>query len=109
MLEVTEAGHLGEERTMDESDFTISFTVEESLEAVFAAINDVREWWSGDIEGETDILGATFSYRYADVHFSQQTISELVPGRRVVWHVDDASLSFSAEPDHDRRRQAQPE
>lgn len=63
VLEVTEAGHLGEERTVDESDFTISFTVEESLEAVFAAIDDVREWWSSNIEGETDILGATFSYR----------------------------------------------
>ena len=84
---------------MDESDFTISFTVHESPEAVFAAINDVRGWWSGDIEGETDVLGATFSYRYADVHFSQQTISELVPGQRVVWHVDDARLSFTSEPD----------
>lgn len=84
---------------MDESDFTISFTVNETPEAVFAAINDVRGWWSGDIEGETDSLGATFRYRYADIHFSQQTISELVPGRRVVWHVDDASLSFTSEPD----------
>jgi uncharacterized protein YndB with AHSA1/START domain len=82
-----------------ESDFTISFTVDESPDVVFAAINDVRGWWSGDIEGATNVPGATFSYRYGDVHFSRQTISELVPGRRVVWHVDDASLSFTSEPD----------
>ena len=41
----------------------------------------------------------TFSYRYEDVHVSTQTVSELVPGRRVVWHVDDARLSFTSEPD----------
>lgn len=89
---------LRREPAVDESAFTISFTVDQPPEVVFAAINNVRGWWSGNIQGETDVLGATFSYRYEDVHFSQQTISELVPGRRVVWHVDDASLSFAADP-----------
>lgn len=84
---------------MDERDFTVSFVVDQPPEAVFAAINDVRAWWSGNIEGETNALGATFSYRYEGVHFSKQTISEFEPGRRVVWHVEDASLSFTSEPD----------
>lgn len=84
---------------MDQSDFTVSFVVDQPPEAVFAAINNVRGWWSGDVEGETTALGDTFSYRYEDVHASTQTISELDPGRRVVWHVEDASLSFTSEPD----------
>lgn len=84
---------------MNESNFTVSFVVDQHPEAVFAAINDVRGWWAGDLEGETDVPGASFAYRYQDVHFSKQTISELVPGRRVVWHVDEASLSFTSEPD----------
>lgn len=82
---------------MLESDFTVSVVVDRPPEAVFAAINNVRGWWSGNVEGETDTLGATFTYRYEDLHFSKQTISELLPGSRVVWHVDEASLSFASE------------
>ncbi|MDA8309154.1 MAG: SRPBCC domain-containing protein [Actinomycetota bacterium] len=84
---------------MGESDFTVSFVVDQPPEAIFEAINDVRGWWSGNVEGETNALGDTFSYRYEDVHFSKQTITEFEPGRRVVWHVEDASLSFTTEPD----------
>jgi uncharacterized protein YndB with AHSA1/START domain len=80
-------------------DFTVSFTVDQPPEVVFAAINDVRGWWSGNIEGTTDQLGSTFTYRYEDVHFSKQTIVNYEPGRRVTWHVDDATLSFTSRPD----------
>lgn len=84
---------------MGEADFTTSFSVDRPPGAVFAAINDVRGWWSGDIEGEADAPGATFTYRHEDVHYSRQRIAELVPGRLVVWHVEDARLSFTDAPD----------
>lgn len=83
---------------MTDNDFTISFTVDQPPDAVFAAINNVRGWWSEDVAGDTDAQGATFSYRYEDVHFSKQTITELVPDRLVVWHVDDARLNFTTDP-----------
>ncbi|MGD0314038.1 MAG: SRPBCC domain-containing protein [Acidimicrobiales bacterium] len=75
--------------------FTAAFTVDQSPEEVFAAINDVRGWWSGDIEGTTDQLGAVWTYRYQDVHFSQQEITELIPARRVAWRVLDGYLDFT--------------
>jgi hypothetical protein len=80
---------------MKTNDYTTSFLVGESPEAVFEAINNVRGWWSGEIEGGADKLGAEFTYRYKDVHVSKQKITEFVPGKKVVWHVLESSLSFA--------------
>jgi hypothetical protein len=79
---------------MKDQNLTRSFTVDQTPEEAFAAINKVREWWSGEIEGSTDKLGAEFTYRYKDVHYSKQKIAELVPGKKVVWLVEDSYLSF---------------
>ena len=84
---------------MDKQPFTTAFTVDKSPQEVFDAINDVRGWWSGEIDGRTDQLGATFTYRYKDAHRSTQTITELVPGERVVWHVTSAVLNFVKDKD----------
>jgi len=80
---------------MSNQDFTRSFTVDQTPEQVFAAINNVRGWWSEDIEGATDKLDAAFSYRYKDVHRCTIKVVELVPGKRVVWHVLDNYFSFT--------------
>jgi hypothetical protein len=79
---------------MREANYTTSFTVDQSPEEVFAAVNNVRGWWSGDIQGDTDRLGAEFRYRSGDLHDSTQKITELVPGRKVVWHVVDSRINF---------------
>jgi hypothetical protein len=39
------------------NDFTTIVIVDQTPEEAFAAINNVRGWWSGDIEGSTDKLG----------------------------------------------------
>ena len=84
-------------RDMRGRSYTTSFTVDQSPHEVFAAINDVRAWWSGDIEGRTDSVGAEFTYRSGDVHRTTQSITELVPGQKVVWHVVASDLTFLAD------------
>jgi len=80
---------------MNFQDFTATFTVDRTPEEAFAAINDVRGWWSGDIEGSTNAVGDVWTYRYKDIHYSKQRITELIPGKRVAWHVLDGHLDFT--------------
>jgi hypothetical protein len=79
---------------MKDKNLNHGFTVEKSPKEVFDAINDVRGWWSGQIEGRTAKLGDEFTYRYKDLHRTTQRIIESVPGRKVVWLVTDSYLSF---------------
>lgn len=79
---------------MKGQNYATTFTVNQTPEEAFAAINNVRGWWSGNIEGSTDKLGDEWTYRYRDVHYSKQKIVELIPGKKVVWLVLDSSLSF---------------
>jgi len=80
---------------MKDDDFTTTFTVDQTPEAIFAAITNVRGWWSEEIDGNTDKLGDVFTYRYKDVHRSTQQITESIPGKKVAWLVSDAHLSFT--------------
>ena len=80
---------------MKDQSFTVTLSVTQSPEAVFEAIHNVRGWWSGEIEGETAKLGAEFSYRYQNFHFSKQKVAEFIPGKKIVWHVIDSKLNFA--------------
>jgi hypothetical protein len=81
---------------MSDQNFTISFLVDQTPEEAFAAITDVRGWWSGNpgIEGTTDKLGAEFTYRYEPHHYTRQKITELIPGKKVVWLVLESRINF---------------
>jgi hypothetical protein len=78
--------------------FTATFSVDQRPEEVFKAITNVRGWWTGDIAGSTDQPGDEFTYRYQDLHYSKQKITELVSGQKVVWRVLDAHLTFTEDP-----------
>jgi hypothetical protein len=69
---------------MKKRSFTTTISVDQTPNETFAAINNVRGWWSGEIEGATDKLEAEFTYRYKDAHRSTQKITEgnSFPARR---------------------------
>jgi hypothetical protein len=77
-----------------DENLSATFTLDQSPAEAFAAINNVRGWWSGQIDGPTDKRGGEFTYRYKDIHYSKQRVTELIPGKKVVWLVLDSSLNF---------------
>jgi hypothetical protein len=74
--------------------YTTSFTVDRTAKDAFDAINNVAGWWSQEVVGPTDRVGAEFQYHYQDVHRCTVRVTELVPGRRVAWLVVDNYFNF---------------
>lgn len=75
-------------------DYSFAFTVSQSPKEVFAAVNNVRGWWSEDIDGVTDQPRAEFTFRSGDMHYSVQKITTWQPYQKVVWHVAESRISF---------------
>jgi len=89
---------------MTTNDFTTTILVDQTPEEVFNAINNVRGWWSENIEGSTDQLNGEFDYHYKDVHLSKMKLIEVVPNKKVVWLVLDNHFSFIKEISGGRAR-----
>jgi len=79
---------------MKTSDFTTTISVDQTPQEAFNAINNVRDWWPGEIEGNTTKLNDEFSYRYKKMHYSNQKLVEVIPGKKVIWLVTESSLNF---------------
>ncbi len=81
-------------RAVTNENFSTSFLVDQSPQEVFDAVTNVRGWWSTSLKGKSSKLGDEFTFRYQDIHESKQRLVEVVPDKRVVWQVLDASLNF---------------
>jgi len=74
---------------MTTSNFMTTLLVDQTPKEVFNAINNVRGWWSEEIEGSTDKLNSVFNYHFEDIHRCQMKIVEFNPNEKVVWLVMD--------------------
>ncbi len=80
---------------MTAAHYTTTIVVDNTVQEAFNAINNVRGWWQGEIEGHTDKLNDEFSYRMKDIHFSRQKLVEVIPNEKIVWLVTESQLNFT--------------
>lgn len=80
---------------MAATNFTTTIVLDNSASEAFNAINNVRAWWQGEIEGNTNQLNDEFTYRMDEIHYSKQKIVELIPNKKVTWLITDSKLNPS--------------
>lgn len=80
---------------MKTQDFIASFEVKQTPKEVFDAVNNVRGWWSEEIEGRTNKLHDEFNYHYKDVHICRMKLVEVVTNKKVIWKVLSNYFNFT--------------
>ena len=80
---------------MKKKDFTTTILVDQTPKQVFDAINRPQDWWSGEIEGNSNGLDDEFTYRYDDLHLSRQKVVEFTPEEKVVWLVTHSEINYA--------------
>ncbi|NUP53691.1 MAG: SRPBCC domain-containing protein [Catenulispora sp.] len=75
--------------------YTSGFTVDRTPAQAYEAVLDVRGWWSQAVEGVTDRVGGVFDYHFQDIHRCRIRVTELTPGEKVVWHVEENYFDFT--------------
>jgi len=68
---------------MESKNYSTNIVVEQSVNEVFNAINNVSAWWHGEIVGAANKLNDEFVYRMKDIHYSLQKVIELVPNKKL--------------------------
>jgi hypothetical protein len=79
---------------MTTEDYSTTFLVKQTPSSAFNAIKNFRAWWSEQIEGETDKHNEVFYYHYKDVHLCKIKLIEIIPDKKLVYHILDNSFSF---------------
>lgn len=80
---------------MSAQDFTTTILVDHSPEEVFKAVQNVRGWWSEEIEGNTAELNDEFDYHYEDVHRCKIKLIEVILNQKIVWFVEQNYFKFT--------------
>jgi Activator of Hsp90 ATPase homolog 1-like protein len=79
---------------MANKDYTVTLVVDAPPKEVFRDINNVTNWWTEELDGNSKKLNDEFTVHFADVHVSTQKLTEFIPDKKVVWLVTESRLNF---------------
>ena len=81
--------------------YTATIEVEKSPQDVFDCLKEVPKWWSRDFSGNSKKINDEFVISHPGRHYSKQKLTEVIPGKRIVWFVNDSELSWLENDKHE--------
>ena len=82
---------------MENKNFTSSISAEISAEEAIKKISNVPGWWGITFSGNADKQNDQFIVKMGGDSFFNFTVSELIPGKRVVWLITDCNMPWYAD------------
>jgi hypothetical protein len=79
---------------MQNENFSSSISAKISADEAIKKIGNVPDWWGVTFTGNADKQGDTFTVRMTADSFFNFTVTELIPGKRVVWLVTECNMPW---------------
>ena len=79
---------------MKNRNYNKTITVNTSAKEAMKKISQVNLWWIKGFSGSAEKLNEKFHVSFGDPSYVDFVISELVPGKKVVWKVSDCFLHW---------------
>src|SRR3954453_13031022 len=87
-----------EETTMNDESYRTTVLVDATPDRAYDAVNDVRGWWSQDLDGRTATPRAEFGFRGSQdgvpLHRPRIRVVAVGPAERIDWLVLDHWMCF---------------
>jgi hypothetical protein len=77
----------------NQQDYSSTVTAKVTPEQAFERIGRVADWWTRAFSGAAQKVGDAFTVRFGET-FVDFEVSEVVPGKKVVWQVTDCNLHW---------------
>ncbi|QEC76777.1 SRPBCC family protein [Mucilaginibacter ginsenosidivorax] len=82
---------------METKDFNSSISAKISAGEAIKKISNVVEWWGVTFTGSAEKQNDQFIIKMGGDSFFNFTVSELIPGKRVVWLITDCYMPWYAD------------
>src|SRR3981081_2361029 len=79
---------------MEKNDFNSSISAKISANEAIKKISNVPEWWGITFTGSAEKQNDKFTVKMGGDSFFNFTVTELTPGKRVVWLVADCNMPW---------------
>lgn len=79
---------------MEKNDFNCSIAVPISADEAIKKISNVPAWWGITFTGNAEKQNDRFVVKMSGDSFFNFTVTELVPGKRMVWLVTDCNMPW---------------
>lgn len=79
---------------MEKKDIQCSFSAKISADEALNKISSVAGWWGVGFEGSAGKQGDQFIIKMGPEAWFNCTVTALVPGKKLVWHVDECYMPW---------------